>query len=91
MRRMQAIIAGLLLSGVAVARRGVRDQGRQGQSSLHGHARTACPPRSSTCSSGTTDPAEVQTRYDEQMKKYAADAQAAKAPPQAAETAKARD
>lgn len=91
MRRMQAIIAGVLLSGVAMGGEVYMTRDAKGNP-VYTDRPDSLPAEKLDVQSGTTDPVEVQTRYDEQMKKYAADGESsAKAKAQAAETAKARD
>jgi hypothetical protein len=91
MRRMQAIIAGLLLSGVAVGGEVYVTRDASGNP-VYTDRPATLPAEKLGVRSNTTDPAEVQARYDEQMKKYAADSDSsAKAKSQAAETAKARE
>jgi hypothetical protein len=91
MRRMQAIIAGLLLSGVAVGGEVYVTRDASGNP-VYTDRPATLPAEKLGVRSTTTDPAEVQARYDEQMKKYAADSESsAKAKSQAAETAKARE
>jgi hypothetical protein len=72
MRRMQAIIAGLLLSGVAVGGEVYVTRDASGNP-VYTDRPATLPAEKLGVRSNTTDPAEVQARYDEQMKKYAAD------------------
>ena len=91
MRRMQAIIAGLLLSGVALGGEVYVTRDAKGNP-VYTDRPDSLPAEKLDVQSGTTDPVEVQARYDEQMKKYAADSESsAKAKAQATETAKARE
>jgi len=91
MRRMQAIIAGLLLSGIAMGGEVYVTRDAKGNP-IYTDRPATLPAEKLDVQSGTTDPAEVQARYDDQMKKYAADSEAsAKAKAQATDTAKARE
>lgn len=91
MRRMQAIIAGLLLSGVAVGGEVYVTKDAKGNP-VYTDRPDTLPAEKLDVQSGTTDPVEVQARYDDQMKKYAADSEsAAKAQARATDTAKARE
>lgn len=91
MRRMQAIIAGLLLSGVALGGEVYVTRDAKGNP-VYTDRPDTLPAEKLDVHSSTTDPAEVQTRYDEQMKKYAADGDAAaKSKAQTAESAKASE
>ena len=91
MKRMQAIIAGLLLSGVALGGEVYVTKDAKGNP-VYTDRPATLPAEKLDVQSGTTDPVEVQARYDDQMKKYAADSEsAAKARAQVADTAKARE
>ena len=91
MRRMHAILAGLLLSGVAVGGEVYVTRDAKGNP-VYTDRPDTLPAEKLGVKSTTTDPAEVQARYDEEMKKYSADSDAAaKARAQAADTAKARE
>ena len=91
MRRMHAILAGLLLSGVAVGGEVYVTRDAKGNP-VYTDRPATLPAEKLGVQSTTTDPAEVQARYDEEMKKYSADSDAAtKARAQAADTAKARE
>jgi len=91
MKRMQAIIAGLLLSGVAVSGEVYVTKDASGNP-VYTDRPATLPAEKLGVQSTSTDPAEVQARYDEEMKKYSADSEAtAKARAQAADTAKARE
>ena len=91
MRRMQAIIAGLLLSGIASGGEVYVTRDAKGNP-VYTDRPATLPAEKLDVQSGTTDPVEVQARYDDQMKKYAADSEsAAKARAEAADTAKARE
>lgn len=91
MRRMQAFIAGLLLSGVALAGEVYVTRDASGNM-VYTDRPATLPAEKIGVRSNSTDPAEVQSRYDEQMQKYAVDRDAAaKSKAQAAETAKARE
>jgi len=88
---MQAIIAGLLLSGVALGGEVYVTKDAKGNP-VYTDRPATLPAEKLDVQSGTTDPVEVQARYDEQMKKYATDTESAeKSKTQAAEQAKARD
>ena len=91
MRRMLTIIAGLMLSGVATGGEVYVTRDAKGNP-IYTDRPATLPAEKLGVQSSSTDPAEVQARYDEQMKKYAADSDSsAKAKSQAAETAKARE
>lgn len=91
MRRMQAIIAGLLLSSVAMGGEVYVTKDAKGNP-VYTDRPATLPAEKLDVQSGTTDPVEVQARYDDQMKKYSTDSDAAaKARAQAADTAKARE
>ena len=91
MRRMLTIIAGLMLSGVATGGEVYVTRDAKGNP-IYTDRPATLPAEKLGVRSNSTDPAEVQARYDEQMKKYAADSDSsAKAKSQAAETAKARE
>ena len=91
MRRMQAIIAGLLLSSVAMGGEVYVTRDAKGNP-VYTDRPATLPAEKLDVRSGTTDPAEVQARYEDEMKKYATDSEAsAKARAQAADTAKARE
>jgi hypothetical protein len=91
MKRMQAIIAGLLLSGVATGGEVYVTRDAKGNP-IYTDRPATLPAEKLDVRSGTTDPVEVQARYDEQMKKYATDTESAeKSKTKAAEQAKARE
>jgi hypothetical protein len=91
MRRMQAIIAGLLLSSVAMGGEVYVTRDASGNP-VYTDRPATLPAEKLGVRSNTTDPAEVQARYDEQMKRYAADSDSAsKARAEAADTGKARE
>lgn len=91
MKRMQLIIAGLLLSGVAIGGEVYVTRDASGNP-IYTDRPATLPAEKLDVRSGTTDPVEVQARYDEQMKKYATDTESAeKTRAQATEQAKARD
>jgi len=88
---MQAIIAGLLMSGVALGGEVYVTRDASGNP-VYTDRPDTLPAEKLGVRSNTTDPAEVQARYDEQMKKYSADSDSAtKARTEAADTAKARE
>lgn len=91
MRRMQAIIAGLLLSSVALGGEVYVVKDASGNR-VYTDRPDTLPAERLDVRSRTSDPAEVQERYDEQMKKYTTDSESAgKDRAQLAEEAKARD
>jgi len=91
MRRMLTIIAGLMLSGVAVGGEVYMTRDAKGNP-IYTDRPDSLPAEKLDVRSGTTDPVEVQARYDEQMKKYATDTESAeKSKTKAAEQAKARE
>jgi hypothetical protein len=91
MRRMLTIIAGLMLSGVAVGGEVYMTRDAKGNP-IYTDRPATLPAEKLDVRSGTTDPVEVQARYDEQMKKYATDTESAeKSKTQATEQAKARE
>jgi hypothetical protein len=88
---MQAIIAGLLLSSVAMGGEVYVTRDAKGNP-VYTDRPATLPAEKLDVRSGATDPAEVQARYDDEMKKYATDSEASeKARAQAADTAKARE
>ncbi len=91
MRRMQAIIAGLLMSGAALAGEVYVTRDASG-TPVYTDRPATLPAEKLGVKSSSTDASEVQARYDEQMQKYAADSEAsAKAQAQATDIAKARE
>lgn len=91
MSRMLAIIAGLLVGGVAMGGEVYVTRDANGNP-VYTDRPATLPAEKLGVQSSSTDPAEVQARYDEEMKKYAAESEAFdKASTQAAETAKARE
>lgn len=91
MKRMHAILAGLLLSGVAVGGEVYVTRDASGNP-VYTDRPATLPAEKLGVKSSSSDPAEVQARYDDEMKKYSADSDAAaKARAQAADTAKARE
>jgi len=88
---MLTIIAGLMLSGVAVGGEVYMTRDAKGNP-IYTDRPDSLPAEKLDVRSGTTDPVEVQARYDEQMKKYATDTESAeKSKTKAAEQAKARE
>lgn len=91
MGRMHAILAGLLLSGVAAGGEVYVTRDASGNP-VYTDRPATLPAEKLGVKSSSSDPAEVQARYDEEMKKYSADSDAAaKARAQAADTARARE